>query len=88
MSALEHEVSQFIIDTLKLEAVRAVDIEPGAALFTTGLGLDSADALELSAELQKRYGVTLSPDPVQNRLHLRSVRAVCALIESHRAAIT
>ncbi len=86
MFALEQEVSQFIIDTLNLEEVRAADIDPAAPLFKAGLGLDSIDALELGVGIQKRYGIKLSPDAAENRKHFGSVRSLCALIESHRSA--
>ncbi len=84
MSALEQEISQFIIDTLNLEEVRVEDIDPAAPLFSAGLGLDSIDALELGVGIQKRYGIKLSSDAAENRKHFGSVRNLCALIEHHR----
>lgn len=81
---LEQEVKQLIIDVLQLEDVTAQDIDSDAALFVEGLGLDSIDALELGVALQKRYGISLSADSEDTRRHFASVRALAALIETHR----
>jgi acyl carrier protein len=81
---LELEVKQLIIDELQLEDVTPADIDPEAPLFVDGLGLDSIDALEIGVALQKRYGITLSADAQDTRRHFASVRALAALIETHR----
>jgi acyl carrier protein len=88
VSALEQEISQFIIDTLNLEEVRVEDIDPVAPLFSTGLGLDSIDALELGVGIQKRYGIKLSSDAAENRKHFGSVRSLSAMIEQCRTIRT
>ena len=82
---LEQEVKQMIIDVLQLEDVAVADIDSEAALFVEGLGLDSIDALELGVALQKRYGISLSADSEDTRRHFASVRALAALIETHRS---
>lgn len=82
---LEQEVKQMIIDVLQLEDVAVADIDSDAALFVEGLGLDSIDALELGVALQKRYGISLSADSEDTRRHFASVRALAALIETHRS---
>ena len=82
---LEQEVKQLIIDVLQLEDVAAEDLDSDAALFVEGLGLDSIDALELGVALQKRYGISLSADSEDTRRHFASVRALAALIETHRS---
>jgi len=81
MDLLE-EVKQLIIDSLQLEDMTPEDIDPDAALFVEGLGLDSIDALELGMELQRRYGITLSADSEESRRHFSSVRSIASLIES------
>ena len=63
MSDTEAELKTLIIETLALEDVTPADIEPEAALFVEGLGLDSIDALELSMVLEERYGVHIGDDP-------------------------
>jgi acyl carrier protein len=86
MEALEQEIKQLIIDTLRLEDIQAADIDPAAPIFVTGLGLDSIDALELGVAVQKRYGVKMSADPAQNKAHFASVRALAAFVAGQRAA--
>lgn len=81
---LELEVKQLIIEVLQLEDIGPDDIDSGAPLFVEGLGLDSIDALELGVALQKRYGISLSADSEDTRRHFASVRALAALVETHR----
>ena len=73
-----------IIDTLELEDVIPDDIEPQAALFGDGLGLDSIDALELGLALQKRYGIKLDAEAEETRAHFASLNALTALVEARR----
>ena len=81
---LEQEVKELIIEVLQLEDITPADIDSDAPLFVDGLGLDSIDALELGVALQKRYGISLSADAQDTRRHFASVRALAALIDSHR----
>lgn len=74
-----------IIDTLELEDITPDDIEPQAALFGDGLGLDSIDALELGLALQKRYGIKLDAEAEETRSHFASLNALTALVEARRA---
>jgi acyl carrier protein len=83
--ALEPELKQFIIDTLNLEDLTPADIDAAAPLFVDGLGLDSIDALELGVGLQKKYGIKLSADSAETRRHFASVKALAALVTTHRA---
>ncbi|QJD59182.1 acyl carrier protein [Pseudomonas sp. gcc21] len=82
---LSLEIKQMIIDTLELEDITPDDIEPEAALFGEGLGLDSIDALELGLALQKRYGIKLDAEAEETRSHFASLNALTALVEARRA---
>ena len=62
MSTMETELKRLIIDTLALEGVHEEDIDSHAALFHTGLGLDSIDALELGLAIRKKYNVKIDAD--------------------------
>lgn len=84
MQALEQEIAVLVIDALNLEDISPSDIDPCAALFVDGLGLDSIDALELGLALQKRYGVTMSADGQETRQHFSSVRALAAFVGAAR----
>ena len=82
--ALENEIKKLIIELLSLEDVTPADIEPEAALFVEGLGLDSIDALEIAMALEERYGVKIGEDPEQNRQIFASVRQLAAFVSENR----
>lgn len=84
MQALEQEITALVIEALSLEDISPGDIDPDAALFVDGLGLDSIDALELGLALQKRYGVAMSSDTQQTRQHFSSVRALAEFVGAAR----
>lgn len=84
LSSLEKEVTQLIIDSLNLEDMEVEDIEPEAALFKEGLGLDSIDALELALAISRKYGFQLRSDDEDNARIFSSLRALSAHIEQHR----
>lgn len=77
---LEQGLAQLIVDALRLEILPA-DIDPHAALFGDGLGLDSIDMLEIALAVSKRYGVELRSE---NRAALASLRALAAHIAQRR----
>ena len=87
MLDLELEIKELIIATLKLEEIAPESIDPEAAIFGEGLGLDSIDALELGIAIQKRYGIKMSADSQENRIHFSSVRKLAAFVESRRAPV-
>lgn len=84
MEALEQEIKELIIEALMLEDVTPAEIEPDAALFVDGLGLDSIDALELAMALEERYGVKIGDDPEQNQQIFASVRRLAAFVSENR----
>lgn len=81
---LERELKQLIIEALALEDVTPADIDPDAALFVEGLGLDSIDALELAMALEERYEVKIGDDPEKNQQIFASVRNLAAFVDEHR----
>ena len=86
MQALEQEIKELIISALSLEDMKPDDIDTAAPLFVEGLGLDSIDALELGVALQKRYGVSMSAEPQENRRHFASVQSLAAFVAAARSA--
>ena len=77
-------LKQLIIDTLKLEEIKAGEIEDEAPLFRDGLGLDSIDALELVVALEKRFQIIIENEDVGKRA-FASVAALAAFIQEERA---
>jgi acyl carrier protein len=81
--ALEHEVATLIVQTLKLKADPST-IQPEAALFGDGLGLDSIDALELSLAITQRYGYQIKSSDPEIKVMFSSLRALARAIEKNR----
>jgi len=82
LTDLEKELGHLIIDNLNLEDIKLEDINPLAALFNEGLGLDSIDSLELGMLLSTKYGIKLrSDDPEITRI-FSSLRALAKHVES------
>jgi acyl carrier protein len=82
-SPFELEVAKLIVETLKLKADPS-SIEPEAALFGEGLGLDSIDALELSLAIAQTYGYLLKSSDPEIKSTFSSLRALARAIELHR----
>jgi acyl carrier protein len=85
-TAEQKELAELIVGALNLEGVDPAVIDPDAALFGSGLGLDSIDALELALEISKRYGVQLKADDEDNKRIFASLRALSDYIVGKRAA--
>ena len=85
LTPAQEEVARLIVETLDLEDVQPANIDPDAALFRDGLGLDSIDALELAMSISKRYGIKLRSDDPDNARIFSSLRSLADYIEAHRA---
>lgn len=81
MDALIEKLKTQIIEQLNLAEVKPADIDPDAALFGDGLGLDSIDALELIVLLEKHYGIKIQ-DPKDGKTIFQSVRTMATYIQS------
>lgn len=80
----ERELAELLVESLNLEGIEPDQIDPEAALFNDGLGLDSIDALELALAISKRYGFQLRSDNDENRRIFTSLRTLSAHVESNR----
>src|SRR5688572_26002429 len=60
--ALERELKQLLVTTLRLSDVDPDSIPSDGPLFGDGLGLDSVDALQLTVAIDRIYGVRVSSD--------------------------
>ena len=67
-------VRRLLIASLDLQCPPE-EIDPDTALFGTGLGLDSVDAVEVIIALEIEFGVKLNEE-LTRRLALRSVNAL------------
>ncbi|KAF0201453.1 MAG: acyl carrier [Gallionellaceae bacterium] len=82
-TTLEREVAAMIVTALNLE-VGADEIQPDAALFGDGLGLDSIDILEISFVISKTYGIQMKAENEDNFNTFSSLRSLTAYIAEHR----
>jgi len=85
-TAEQRELAELIVTALNLEEVDPAGIDPDAALFGTGLGLDSIDALELALEISKRYGVQLKADDEDNKRIFASLRSLTDYVQGRKTA--
>ena len=83
---LEKQLKEVIVESLMLEDVRPDEIDSEDALFVTGLGLDSIDALELAIAIDKRFGVRIKPDEEEARQVFASVKTLAAYLARQLAA--
>ena len=80
----ERELAEMMVRVLELD-VSPDEIDPEAALFGDGLGLDSIDALELSLEISRRYGVEIKAEDERNEHIFASLRALARHVADHRS---
>ena len=79
---MEREMAELIVSALDLE-VTPESIEPEAPLFNEGLGLDSIDALEISLEISKKYGIEIKAEDERNEHIFASLRSLAAFVSQH-----
>ena len=84
----EQELAHLIVESLNLDGVLPIEIDPDARLFGDGpgLGLDSLDMLELSMAVEQKYGVKLRSDDPDNAEIFASLRSLSQHIQVRRAA--
>jgi acyl carrier protein len=86
LSSEERLMAQLIVESLNLEGTSPDDIDPDAALFGTGLSLDSIDALELAVAIAARYGVHLKAEDEETQQVFSSLRALTRHVEANKAS--
>ncbi|MGO9634860.1 MAG: phosphopantetheine-binding protein [Steroidobacteraceae bacterium] len=80
---LEREIAALLVQALNLE-IAPQDIDPNAALYGAGLGLDSIDILEAALVLSKQYGIQLRADSPENHQIFRSLRHLAEYVAARR----
>jgi acyl carrier protein len=84
MSTQERELAELMVKALNLE-ITADQIDPNAALYREGLGLDSIDILEIALEISKKYGFQLQSDDSDNVRIFQSLRSLNEHVQQHRS---
>lgn len=87
-TATEQELAYLLVDCLNLEEIDPSEIDPEAALFHGGLGLDSIDALELALAISQKYGFQMRSDSESNREIFTSLRSLAAYVQANKAQST
>lgn len=80
---LQRQLAELIVAALNLDIAPA-EIDPSAALYGEGLGLDSIDILEIALMVSKQYGIQLRADSEENEQIFRSLRHLAHHIAAHR----
>lgn len=80
---LKENLKKLIVDRLNLMDITPAEIGDDLPLFKTGLGLDSIDALELTLNVEKEYGVKVANSEEALRA-FQSVSTLAAFIEARR----
>ena len=86
MESLIADLKVFIVSSLELEDVTPEEIETDAPLFVEGLGLDSIDAVELVAILEKNYGIQVT-EMETARTAFETVRTLATFITENRQKV-
>ena len=77
MSEISERVTAIIVDKL---GVNEAEVKPEAA-FTTDLGADSLDTVELIMEFQKEFGITIPDEKAET---IQTVGDAIAYIEANK----
>jgi acyl carrier protein len=83
IESLIEELKAKIIAGFDLEGVTPANINPDDPIFGTGLDLDSIDALELVAMLERDYGIVILERSVADKA-LASVRTLAEFVAANR----
>ena len=84
---LRENLKKLIVDRLNLIDVTPEDNGAEIPLFKTGLGLDSIDALELTLNVEKDYGVKVA-NSEQALQAFQNVATLASFIEARRTGAT
>jgi acyl carrier protein len=82
---LKAQIKESVVRSLRL-SIPPQEIPDDIALFGTGLGLDSIDALELALAIQEKFGVATSPDDERNREFFFSVKTLAEFVRAQTGA--
>ena len=72
-----NKVRELLVRSLKLPHTLK-ELDPDTPLFSTGLGLDSIDAVMLVVDLESDFGINIDPD--DNIEALRSINCLVDLV--------
>jgi len=80
---LQRELATLLVDALNLD-IAPESIDPEAALYGEGLGLDSIDILEVALVVSQRYGFQLRSDDDENVRIFKSLASLTDHVAANR----
>ncbi|MEA2625469.1 MAG: acyl carrier protein [Candidatus Binatota bacterium] len=81
---LKQSLKRLLIEGLRLEEMRAEEIEDDAPIFVEGLGLDSVDALELVVLVEEKFNIQIPDEDVGKRA-FASINALAEYVAAELA---
>ena len=85
MDILKENLKKQVIQQLNLESVSPDDIDDDKPLFhSSGLGLDSIDALELIVMFESHYGIEVF-EPQESRKAFHSISSMAEYIRERKS---
>ncbi len=82
---IRQRLKQVIVEDLNLEEMTPEQIRDDEALFGTGIGLDSLDAVELVVVIKRRFGVEIK-DMTEGRKAFASIDSLANFIAERMQA--
>ncbi|MEL0585697.1 MAG: phosphopantetheine-binding protein [Candidatus Thiodiazotropha sp. (ex. Lucinoma kazani)] len=86
MEDLTNKLATLIVEVLNLR-ITPESIDPETALFNSGLGLDSIDALEIVVAVQMEYGVKIRANDDESVKILSSLRSLAEYIAAQKRTV-
>lgn len=86
MTPEQKEIAEMIIEAVNLEDISVDEIDVNELIFNDGLGLDSIDALEISLELNKRYGIKIKSGDQNIENIFASVASLSDFVQTNKQA--
>ena len=83
MDNLKQQLKEMLVNEMKIQGVKPVDIKDDEPLFGDGLGLDSLDAVELVVLVNKHFSVQIA-DMEQGKEAFASINSLAQFIEKNR----
>ncbi len=84
LTPVQWEIAELIIQAVNLEDIQANEIDPDDSIFTNWLGLDSIDALEISVDLSKNYGVKIKSSDENINDIFGSIASLTAFVQANK----
>ncbi len=80
---IEVRIKEIMVESLNLDSEVVKEIQMDTPLFTSGIGLDSIDVLELIVNIEKSFNIKIE-NSEQAKTALRTVGSLVAFIEEKK----